>query len=150
MQENKLIWCLKQKNGIKIIEPNNNLSLSHIKEADETLIEMLKLSGKWKVITAYYSCYNALNSILIKSGIKSEIHSCSIELMSFFDFDLEDITFIENLKDDRIGAQYYLKEKKLEDVNLVKKFILRCKIIRDQLNTDKINKIREKINLELK
>ncbi|MEA2003961.1 MAG: hypothetical protein U9O53_03295 [archaeon] len=49
------------------------------------------------MITAYYACYNALYSILMKCGIKSEIHDCTIELMDFFDFEAKDIEFITQL-----------------------------------------------------
>lgn len=145
MNKDKLNWCLKQKNGIKLIEMNENLSRSYILEADETLTEMLKLVGKWKTITGYYACYNALYSILIKCGIKCEIHICSIELMKLFEFNDEEINFLSKLKDDRIQAQYYLKDKKLNDEDKVKEFIVKCKLILNKLNTQKITEIRNKL-----
>lgn len=145
MDENKLDWCKKQKNGIELISIKEHLSKSYINEADQTLIEMLKLEGKWKVITAYYACYNSLYSILMKCGIKCEIHSCSIQLMNFFDFEKKDVDFLEKLKEDRIQAQYYLKERKLEDENKVKDFISKCKLILNQLSTNQIEDIRDKL-----
>lgn len=145
MDENKLNWCKNQKNGIELISIKEHLSKSYILEADQTLIEMLKIDGKWKVITAYYSCYNALYSILMKCGIKCEIHSCSIQLMELFDFTKEEINILEQLKDDRIQAQYYLKEKKLEDENKVKDFISKCKLILSQLSTNQIENIRSNL-----
>jgi len=74
----KLKWCAKQSKGIKLIKINNNLSEAYIKEADETFDNMIRTKGNWKTILAYYSCYNALYSLLIKYGIKSEIHDCTI------------------------------------------------------------------------
>ena len=35
----------------------------------------------------YYVCYNALYSLLVKCGIKCEIHDCNFKLMFLFDFD---------------------------------------------------------------
>lgn len=145
MEENKLDWCKKQKNGIELISIKEHLSKSYIEEADKTLLEMLKIEGKWKVITGYYACYNALYSILMKCGIKCEIHSCSIQLMQLFTFDKEDIDLLEQLKDDRIQAQYYLIEKKLEDVDKVKDFISKCKLILIQLSSNQIEDIRRKL-----
>ena len=145
MEEDKINCCKKQKNGIELISIKEHLSKAYIDEADNTLLEMLKLEGKWKVITGYYACYNALYSILIKCGIKCEFHSCTIELMYLFNFDNKEIEFLEKLKNDRIQSQYYLKEKKLEDVNKVKDFILKCKLILKSLTNNQIEDIRNKI-----
>jgi uncharacterized protein (UPF0332 family) len=150
MEENKLIWCLSQKKGISIIEIKNHLSEDYIKEADETLESMLKISGKWKLITAYYSCYNALYSILMKCGVSSEIHSCSIKLMDFFDFSVKEKEFLTDLKDKRIQSQYYLKSITFSKEKEVKDFILKCKVINNQLSEIKITKIRKDLENKLK
>jgi len=141
----RLKWCCGQKKGISIIEPNKNLSEEYIKKADESLEAMLINKGGWKIITAYYACYNALYSILMLAGIKSEIHECSIELMNLIDeFSEEDIHFLKRLKEDRIAVQYYLKERKLENENQAKNFVLKCKKIIKYINPDKArNKIKE-------
>ena len=140
----KIKWCLRKKEGISIVEPNENLSNEYRKEADNTLETMLETKGKWKIIMAYYSCYSALYSILIKAGIKCEIHSCSIALMGMIGFDKEDIKFMEKLKDDRTNVQYYLKEKELEDENKVKEFLLKCKNIGNEIDVQMVmEKIRQ-------
>lgn len=90
---------------------------------------MIKLNGKWKVITAYYACYNALYSILMKAGVKSEIHDCTLSLMDFLEFENHEKDFMMHLKVDRIDAQYYLKDKKLSDDKTVKQFVNKCKQI---------------------
>ena len=81
MNNKKLIWCINQNKGIELIDQKLHLSTSYIQEADETLENMLSSKGKWKTIMAYYTCYNALYSLLMKVGIKCEIHDCTIELM---------------------------------------------------------------------
>lgn len=60
MNEDKLKWCIKQNKGISLIELKPHLSNSYMKEADDTLENVFRAKGKWKVITAYYACYNAL------------------------------------------------------------------------------------------
>lgn len=58
-----------------------------------------------------------------------KIQKNGIELMNLFEFNKEDIEFMKSLKEDRIQSQYYLKEKKLNDENKVKLFVLKCKKI---------------------
>lgn len=145
MSIEKIKWCLCQNRGIKLTEPKPHLSMSYIQEADETLENVFSAKGKWKTITAYYACYSAIYSILMRCGIKSEIHECTIELMDLFDFTKDEKDFLGNLKDDRIQAQYYLKSIMLKDEDSVKNFILRCKVILSNLNTKSIGDIRKKL-----
>ncbi|MCD6215487.1 MAG: hypothetical protein J7J92_00220 [Candidatus Aenigmarchaeota archaeon] len=145
MNEDELRWCLKQRKGIKLIELKDHLSKSYMNEADKTLENVFSTTGKWKLITAYYACYNALYSLLMRCGIECEIHDCTLGLMKVFDFNSSEINFLKKLKEDRIQTQYYLKEIFLEDESNVKKFILRCKTILSDLNSEKIEKIRAKI-----
>jgi len=143
MNSEKINWCLSQSSGINLMPPNINLSNSYIKEADETLENVFSSKGKWKTITAYYACYSALYSILMKCGIKCEIHDYTLELINLFSFTKEEIKFIKNLKDDRINAQYHLKNILLNDEKPVKEFIFKCKIILNDLNSQKIEEIRK-------
>ncbi len=145
MNKKKISWCLKKKNGIEIIEIKQHLSESYIKEAEETLENMFATKGKWKVIIAYYAGYNALYSILMRCGIKCEIHDCTIELMDLFGFDKKEIIHIKKLKDDRINTQYYLKDIILKDEIKVKEFVSKCKKILSSLNSQKIELIRNQI-----
>ena len=138
-------WCLGQSKGIKLIEPTDHLSQEYIKEAENTLDDMLNNKGKWKIIMAYYACYNALYSILMKVGIKCEIHDCSIELMNEIEgFGNKDYEFMIALKEDRIQVQYYLKDKVLEEDSRVKSFILKCKTLLTDIDIDTVrNKLKE-------
>jgi len=145
MNEDKIKWCLKQVKGIELIELKPHLSESYIKEADETLENVFSSKGKWKLITAYYACYNALYALLMKCGIKCEIHDCSLDLMELFNFDFDNIGFLKKLKGDRIQAQYHLKNIILKDELNVKKFILKCKTLLNDLDSEKIEKIRAEI-----
>ena len=143
MNEKKLKWCIRQKKGVQLIERKPHLSKSYMEEADETLENMFSTKGKWKLITAYYSCYNALYSILMKCGIKCEIHECTIELMGLFDFTKKEIDFMSELKSDRIQAQYYLKNIELKNEEQVKEFVLKCKTVANNINSENIEDIRK-------
>lgn len=145
MNQKKIDWCIKQKKGIKLIDLKAHLSKSYMDEADGTLENVFSAKGKWKVVTAYYACYNALYSLLMKCGIKSEIHECSIELMTLFGFDKTEINYLHSLKENRIQAQYYLKKIELKDEKLVKRFILKCKLIVNSLTSKQIEDIRNQI-----
>ena len=140
-----LEWCKKQSRGVSLVDRNLNLSGAYFKDAYDTLKVCLNSEGKWKVITGYYACYNAFYAVLMKCGIKSEIHECTIRLMGLFDFSSAEIEFIENLKRDRIQGQYYLKDANLEDVSSVKNFVLKCEEISDSLNQDKITELRGRL-----
>lgn len=138
----KIDWCLKKK-GVELIEPNENLSKSYLEEADKDLETCLSLEGKWKVISGYYACYNALYSLLMKVGIKSEIHDCTIAFMDLFEFEEGFRESIQDLKDKRIRNQYYLQDLGMEDVSRVKLFISECKVVLRNLNYKKVENIRK-------
>lgn len=147
MKEDKLQWCCKQKRGISLVEPNDNLARDYLSNARKTLENMKKVDGDWRIITAYYGCYNALYGVLQKVGIKSEIHECSIELMGLFEqFHLEDYRMLKLLKDNRINVQYYLKPPKPVEERTVIAFVEKCRIISDSINKADIESIREKIS----
>lgn len=104
------------------------------------------LDKDWKIITAYYVCYNAFYALLMKIGIKCEIHDCSIELINLFNsFEEKDYNFIKNLKDNRIDVQYYLKKPEDIEENDVIVFVEKCKLILDSLNNFEVEKITELI-----
>jgi len=144
MEKNKIAWCLKQKKGIELIKPNNNLSNQYFKEAEETLEEIKGKQSKWETIMAYYACYNALYAILMKAGIKCEIHDCTIELINVISgCTKEDYNLMLSLKEKRIQAQYYLKKVFIDDLKDIKSFIFKCREISESLD---INELRGRLN----
>ncbi len=145
MNQEKIRWCIRQKKGVRLTELKDHLSRAYMQEADSTLENVFSSRGKWKLITAYYACYNALYSILMRCGIRCEIHDCTIELMNLFGFTDDEREFMSNLKDERIQAQYYLKSLELKDEESVKKFILKCKTVANNLSSENIENIRETI-----
>jgi len=138
-------WYIKVKRGIRLIEPSDNKAADYMQRAEDDLKTMEKTEGYWQIISAYYSCYDALYSLLMKIGIKSEIHDCTISLMELLEFEKEEIELMKKLKDDRIDAQYYLKNVQLSDKVKVKSFVLKAKEKASNIDSDAIKTIREKL-----
>src|SRR3989344_3640985 len=112
MENKKLSWCFKLKDGLKIVEPNEILSKSYLEQAKSSLLRAEKdLNDKdflWATVAIYYAEYYALYSFLQRIGVKCENHACSILATSVLLG--EDKTRTINLhKDKRIDAQYYMK-----------------------------------------
>lgn len=112
MENKKLNWCFKLKDGLKIVEPNERLSKSYLEQAKSSLLRAEKdLKDKdllWSTVAIYYAEYYALYSFLQRIGVKCENHTCSILAVTLLLG--EDKTRTINLhKDKRIDAQYYMK-----------------------------------------
>ena len=70
MENRSIIWCLKQKRGIRIIDPNENLVKEYVRKATGSLNTMnaaLQINEtEWIMTTAYYARYFALYALLMK------------------------------------------------------------------------------------
>ncbi|MGE0792961.1 MAG: HEPN domain-containing protein [Candidatus Woesearchaeota archaeon] len=149
----KLDWCLKLKDGLKIVEPNDRLSKSYIKEAKSSLLRANKnFQDKdllWTTVTIYYAEYYALYSFLQKIGIKCENHTCSILAIEVI-LGKEKTKIINEHKDKRIDAQYYMKvdqEKNVEIMlNEAKDFISEFDELVSNITEDDVKKYRNIIN----
>src|SRR3989338_4948208 len=149
----KIKWCAGKKEGLALIEPNSNLAEAYTKKAEEALESMrLNTIKDWKISTAYYTIYFSLYSLLVRVGIKCEIHSCTIEFAKQFlreYFNEEELTFTEDSLKARIDSQYYV-DRTVPDsqynkmVELAPEFLVKCKSILIKLNEKKINEIRKK------
>ncbi len=115
-------WCKSQPKGIKLVLPNENLFKEYIATAEETLDVLRAIQGKsriWQATMKYYCEYFAAYALMMKIGLKSEIHSCTIAACRM----LENMLFLpmgfsSRLESDmqlRIDNQYYLKNT---EVNL--------------------------------
>ena len=147
----KIRWCMGKKEGLSLIEPNSNLAEAYIKKAEEALESMqVNIIKDWKISTAYYTLYFSLYAVLIKIGIKCEIHSCTIEFTKRFlreYFTEEDLDFTEDSLKARIDSQYYVDrtvpdEQYNKMIKDAPQFLVKCKSILIKLNEKKINEIR--------
>lgn len=151
MDVTKLKWCCDQNKGLKLIKPNDNLAKEYIKNAEETLFFLQGIERKsnmWLATTKYYCEYFSVYALLMKIGIKSEIHDCTIEVCRF----LEEkkivpkgyTKILEADKGLRIDNQYYLKNMPV-NINFeeLREFVLKMKDKVNSITFDEINKIRE-------
>jgi len=148
-----LKWCCKQKDGIKLIEPSDNLSLSYMQMADNALGTMnreRKYNLTFAISAGYYSMYYSLYSVLMKLGVKCEIHSCTLEfmkvLLSEF-YTKEDFKIISKAFDLRNIAQYYVDkviDTKESDMIMSKAplFVNTSKDVLSKINESDVKKIR--------
>ena len=156
MDLGKMSWCLKQKKGIRLIEPSNNLSRSYFLMAEDSLKVMINEKNnslRWAISSCYYSMYYSLYSILMKIGIKSEIHSCTISFMENFlrdYYSVEEVVLINKAFDLRNTIQYYAervidKSDSKEIFGKAAEFYNKSKEIVGSLNHDEIDDIRNKL-----
>ena len=154
----KISWCKKQKRGIKLEQPNDNLSKVYIKKAKSALNMLTSALEKeevdWVATTAYYSRYFAFYALLQKCGIKSEIHDCTISLFSLF---VEEEMIEEHFHNDlqlakelRIDTQYYVteeldKEKLKKDAETARGFLLKMEEVIEKITEEQVKIIREKL-----
>lgn len=149
-------WCKKQNKGIKLIEPNDNLSQEYYQNAEESLKVLRSIketkSNMWLATTKYYIEYFAIYSILMKIGIKCEIHDCTIILAGFLEREnvikQGTVDLLKKDKELRIDNQYYLKNKPV-DINFeeLSEFMVSIKESLNNLDNKKIEGLRKKINI---
>ncbi len=151
---NKLSWCLKVKNGIELIVPNERLADAYLKKAEESLETMKAIASKeWKITTAYYGMYFSIYAILMKIGMKCEIHRCTIEFVKRFlsqYFNREEILSLSTALQARIDMQYYtnrkLPENLIENIgDKAREFYLKCKSIVQVINEKETAAIRNRL-----
>jgi len=86
---NKLSWCFKIKDGLKIAEPNERLSKEYLEQAKSSLLRAEKnLNDKdflWSTVAIYYSEYYALYSFLQKIGITEDLWDNVVSKAKFTD-----------------------------------------------------------------
>ena len=154
-----LSWCMKQKRGVKLEEPNDHLCAVYLTKAKRALNMLTSAAEKdevdWTATTAYYARYFAFYGLLQKCGIKSEIHDCTISLMHFLFVEEKLIekhfyTELQLAKDLREDMQYYVTEeldkvKLKKDAETARSFVLKMEEVVDSITKGQVNQIRDKI-----
>ena len=146
-------WCLKQKRGIELTEPSENLRNAYLIKAEDALDTLrTSKSRDWQLTTAYYTIYHAIYALLMRLGVRCEIHSCTIEFAKRFlkeHFSPEDFELMDKAFSARINSQYYVN-RNVPDRNyelIMKKtpaFLVKCKNI--ILEQQEIERIRDQVS----
>ena len=154
----KIKWCAGNKEGLSLVEPNSDIANAYIKKAEEALESMrVNVIKDWKISTAYYTIYFSLYAVLMKLGVKCEIHSCTIEFAKRFlrdYFEANELDFTEDSLKARVDSQYYIDrtvpdEQYNKMIQKSPEFLVKCKSILIKLNEKKINEIRDKFKMEV-
>jgi len=149
-------WCCKQKSGIKLVDPNDNIARGYIKMAEDSLGTMNRekqFNLTFAISACYYSMYYSLYSVCMKIGVKCEIHSCTIEFAKQILGDFYSQEYIEIIKkafNARNIAQYYVdKIVDEKDIDLIfskaQSFVSKSKEVLGKINEDEIKDIKGKI-----
>ncbi len=157
MGNNKLRWCFRIKDGLKILEPNERLSKSYLEQAKSSLLRAKKDFGDkdllWATVTIYYAEYYALYSFLQRIGAKCENHSCSILAVGLL-LGEDKTKAINEHKDKRIDAQYYMKIDQEDNVESMlteaQNFISNFDELTSNLSDKDIKDYRDKLSSLLK
>lgn len=151
----RLQWCLRQRYGIRLTKPSENLFKAYQQKSREALrsMEVNAEAGiiDWTVSASYYAKYFAVYAILCRIGAKCEIHDCTIELFAYLfrkEVSAHHIQDLRESKDERIEHQYYTSTKKVDAKTLSKKtedFVLELEKLADGLNNQKITTLQSEL-----
>ena len=113
-------------------------------------MESLDDNPEWRVAAAYYAMYFSLSAVLMRAGITSKIHACTIAAMELFTFEADEIERMERAMHARIEAQYALDpDVEIDTITeYAPRFALRCRAIMHELDDTRIEKIRTRIASE--
>ncbi|MEK6871377.1 MAG: HEPN domain-containing protein [Nanoarchaeota archaeon] len=117
-ERNNYISCFKKVNGLRLVDPNENLAKVYLRKSKSAL-HMLssaieKQENEWILDISYYAKYFVIYALFIKIGIKSEIHDCTIFALKKLFVNLgiireEIYKELEKSRDLRVDALYYDK-----------------------------------------
>ncbi len=149
-----LKWCLKQNQGIRLVELSDNLVDAYLRMADDSLGTMnreRKYNSIFSISACYYSMYYSLYAVMMKIGIRCEIHSCSLELMKNLlknYYSEKDVKTIKKAFDIRNLTQYYankvIDEKDIEFIlSEAQRFYDKSKDIISNLGREDIKALRD-------
>ncbi|MEK6819236.1 MAG: HEPN domain-containing protein [Nanoarchaeota archaeon] len=152
MKELNFLKKLKRK---RIIESSEEMKSSYLIKAENCLksAKILSQNQLYENSTseAYYCMYNSLLSLLFKIGIKSENHSASIILFGKLIGNDNLVKIIFWAKEERIDKQYYVETNKIvkttkescnEMMLKAEDFLVRVKLLMNELSNEKINSVR--------
>ncbi len=151
-------WCLRKKGGLELTEPNSNMADSYIGMAEESLAiqKGVERSKIWTATTTYYIFYYALYALMLRIGVRCEIHACSLEFMkrhlAVF-YGEKDIKMIEKAFNARIDLQYYanrpVDDQAIEETRIYcTAFFIKTKDALAKITEEQIERIREALKAQ--
>lgn len=155
--------CARQRRGIRMVEPSERLGRAYAKKSHAAMRSMrLNIGhgiGDWAASTSYYAMYYAVHSLLMRAGIRCEIHDCTAALFGHLfgagcgdgragHGDLADM--LRKAKKRRVAAQYYTDDgAAAADLDAMAsdtcRFVTRIEAIADGLDREGVGAIRERL-----
>ncbi len=147
---------LKQEGKLELVEASEPMAESYEKKSRDCLsAAKLVFNGELyenAIGEAYFSMFNAVQSLFFRCGIKCENHSAAAVLLKkLFKADKIFLTF-SKAKEERIDKQYYTtqmqqrpvtKESAQELIKIAETFILEASAYKRNLNLKDISEIRK-------
>jgi len=148
-----LDWCGRQARGLTLIEPNENLAQEYLRNAEETLGLLGQVEGRsrmWLATMKYYCEYFAFYALMMRLGVKSEIHDCTIAVARLLEAEAVlpkgSAARLAEDKQLRIDNQYYLKNRDVElDHDSLARFVLEMKRLVTTLTDERIATLRHRL-----
>jgi uncharacterized protein (UPF0332 family) len=108
----------------------------------------------WIATTAYYARYFSLYALLMKIGVKSEIHDCTINVAKLLSkngiLNPRLIDDVKKAKQTRIDLQYYVEKELAQtdiknNVEASRKFVIEIEQAIENIKPEQINNIRTQL-----
>lgn len=156
---NKFLNKLKKERKLEIVEPSDDICNSYSEKSANCLksTKLLLQNNLYEnsIGQSYYAMYNQLLALLFCVGIKCENHGGSILLLKLLLGENDLYKLISDAKKERIDKQYYVttekdeisKEIAEELLNNAEEFVLKMKLVIKNLNNDKIEEVRRKLEI---
>lgn len=150
-------WCAGQKRGIRMVEPSECLRRAYAGKSRDSMRAMQNSIdqglGDWAYSASYYAMHFSAYAVLMKAGIRCEIHDCTIALIGHLFGESIDAGLVEDFeraKKMRVEAQYYTAVTgPVEDAGRLTattcRFVLAMEDLADGLNSNGIEDARARL-----
>lgn len=149
--DDRIKRCFGRK-GLRIADPSENLAISYLASAEETLSNMRSISSTmWMAVMRYYCEYFAAYALLVRIGVRSSDHECTLAVCALIEREqiLPEGTVLRlrEEKRARIEAQYYIKNVEMEiDIAALASFLARVKRIVQRISGHEIERLRHLVS----
>src|SRR3989344_3120060 len=156
---NKFLSKLKKEEKLELVEPSEDISNSYSEKSANCLksAKLLLQNNLYEnsIGQSYYAMYNILIALLFRVGIKCENHGGSILLLKLLFGENDLYTVISDAKKERIDKQYYVTTEKDEITKEIadellrnaENFVLKTKLVINNLNNESIDELRGKLEI---
>jgi len=156
MKKQSFLVKLKREGKLELVEPSEEICKSYLEKANNCFksAKLLLQNNLYEnsISMSYYAMYNPLIALLFKIGIKCENHPASIILFKRLFNRIDLFKTISFAKEERVDKQYYIASKQdvltkrsaQEMYTKAENFIIKMKLLINNLNIEEIEKIRNR------